>query len=255
MTLRNRVSAAVAVLAIGAAGIAFAQVEETFDRTYPLAPDGRISLDNINGDVTVEVWDNAEVRVWAVKRASDADRLRDLRIEVDASDRDLRIRTEYPSSRGFGSGDRGHSEVEYSLTVPRGAEIDGFDLINGNLRIVGVEGGVEVDSVNGDIELEGVWAPIELESVNGTIDVRLDALAPGDEVKLDSVNGRIEVFLAPGVGADLDVETVNGSIRNDFGLPVHKGKYVGRDLRGAIGGGGAELSIETVNGAIRINEG
>lgn len=179
MTLRNRVSAAVAVLVIGAAGIALAQVEETFDRTYPLAPDGRISLDNINGDVTVKVWDNAEVRVWAVKRASDADRLRDLRIEVDASDRDLRIRTEYPSSRGYGAGDRGHSEVEYSLTVPRGAEIDGFDLINGNLRVVGVEGGVEggveVDSVNGDIELEGVWARLDPE--------RLRASGPQGQVR------------------------------------------------------------------------
>ena len=45
----------------------------------------------------------------------------------------------------------------------------------------------------------------------------------------------------------------NGGIRNDFGLPVHKGKWVGSDMRGTIGGGGIDISLETVNGGIRLH--
>lgn len=254
MTRSIRLAAALAVVLIGSTVVAFAEVEEVFDQTYPIAPDGRISLDNVNGDVTVEVWDQAEVRVSAVKRAGDAERLAALKIEVTSRDRSLDIHTELPSSRGWGWGDHGRTEVEYTLTVPRGARLDGFDLVNGDLRIGPVEGGIEVDSVNGRVEIEAAFAPLELSTVNGTMDIRLARLEPGADVDLDSVNGRIELALPPGAGAELDVETVNGSIRNDFGLEVHKGKYVGSDLRADLNGGGARVAVETVNGSIRLTD-
>lgn len=151
MSIRTRLQAAFAVLLIGGAAVAFADVEEVFDQTYALAPDGRIALDNVNGDVTVDVWDQAEVRVYAVKSASTAERLAELKIKVESRERSLDVRTELPSSRGWGH--NGHAEVEYTLTVPRSARLDGFDLVNGNLRIGAVEGGIEAETVNGSVTL------------------------------------------------------------------------------------------------------
>ncbi len=162
---------AVVLLAAGAAWAG--DYTETFDQTYALDQGGRVGIENINGDVTIEVWDQAEVRVYAVKQASTPERLEALKIEVDASSRGVFIDTHYPNSRDLGFADRhGHSEVEYTLTVPRFASIDGVDLVNGDLLIDGVEGDIEADTVNGTIVVRGAGGEIELDTVNGGIELR-----------------------------------------------------------------------------------
>lgn len=239
---------AVVLLAAGAAWAG--DFTEIFDQTYALDNGGRVGIENINGDVTIEVWDQAEVRVYAVKQASSPARLEALTIEVDASSRGVFIDTHYPNSRDLGFADRqGHSEVEYTLTVPRFASIDGVDLVNGDLLIDGVEGDIEADTVNGTIVVRGAGGEIELDTVNGRIELELGS-AVNHDVTLGSVNGTIEVFLTG--GAEIRAETVNGRISNDLGIEVKKGKYVGSSMNGSIGGGGPVVEIETVNGGITV---
>jgi len=241
--------AAVVLLAAGAAWAG--DYTETFDQTYSVDHGSRVGLENINGDVTIEVWDQAEVRVYAVKSASSPERLEALKIEVDASSRGVFVDTHYPNSRDLAEADRhGHSEVEYTLTVPRFASIDGVELVNGDLLIDGVEGSVDADTVNGTIVVRGASGEIELETVNGQIELELGSAAR-DEISLSSVNGTIEVFLDG--SAEIEAETVNGRIHNDFGIEVKKGKYVGSSMSGSIGGGGPTIEIETVNGGIRVS--
>ena len=85
-----------------AAGTAVAgDYEEYFDQTYQMIETGSVGLENINGDLTIEVWDRAEVRVQAEKRASSEKLLQELKIEVDASKSAVRIDTGYPNTRGF----------------------------------------------------------------------------------------------------------------------------------------------------------
>ena len=240
--------AAVVMLAVGAAWAG--DYTEIFDQTYAVDHGSQVGLENINGDVTIEVWDQAEVRVYAVKTASSPERLEALRIDVNASSRGVFVDTHYPNSRDLSEADRhGHWEVEYTLTVPRFASIDGVELVNGDLLIDGVEGSVEADTVNGTIVVRGASGEIELETVNGGIELEL-ASSVSDEISLSSVNGTIDVYLTG--SADIRAETVNGKIRNDFGIEVKKGKYVGSSMNGAIGGGGPTIEIETVNGGIRV---
>jgi len=241
--------AAVVLLATGSA--LAGDYTEIFDQTYSVDHGGQVGLENINGDVTIEVWDQAEVRVYAVKSASSPERLASLEIEVDASSRGIFVDTHYPSSRDLGFADRhGHMEVEYTLTVPRFASIDGLDLVNGDLLIHGVEGDIDADTVNGSIVVRGAAGEIELETVNGGIELELGS-AVSKDVTLGSVNGTIEVFLTG--SAEIRAETVNGRISNDFGIEVKKGKYVGSSMNGTIGGGGPTIELETVNGRIRVS--
>jgi DUF4097 and DUF4098 domain-containing protein YvlB len=241
--------AAVVLLAAGA--VAAGEYSETFDKTFAMDQGGRVGLENINGDVTIEVWDQAEVRVYAVKQASSPDRLEALKIEVDASSRGVFIDTRYPNSRDLSDDDRhGHSEVEYTLTIPRFASIDDVDLVNGDLLIDGVEGDIDADAVNGTIVVRGAGGEVELETVNGRIELELGSGLSKD-VSLSSVNGTIEVILSG--SAEIRAETVNGGIRNDFGIEVKKGKYVGSTMNGSVGSGGPTIEMETVNGGIRVS--
>jgi hypothetical protein len=55
---------------------------EEFHQTYPLTANGRISLENINGAVHVKVWDQNHVKVDAIKRAYDEERLKNAEIRA-----------------------------------------------------------------------------------------------------------------------------------------------------------------------------
>ena len=247
----RKIMSLAAITLLAAAAATAGSYTETFDQTYPVDHGAEVGLENINGDVTIEVWDRAEVRVYAVKSASSPERLEALRIDVDVSSRGVFVDTHYPSSRDLSFDDRqGHSKVEYTLTVPRFATIDGVELVNGDLLIDGVEGSVDADTVNGTIVVRGASGEIELETVNGGIELEL---GPGvsDEISLSSVNGTIEVFLAG--SAEIRAETVNGRISNDFGLEVKKGKYIGSSMSGSIGAGGPVIELETVNGGIQVS--
>jgi len=247
------VMSAVAMV-LAATAVAGFDVIDNFDQTFPLAANGSVSLDNVNGDVTIEVWGRDEVRVQAIKRAGSQETMDKLEIEIHASGDRVRIHTEYPKWNGswFGKGHR--AEVEYTVTVPQLSRLDSVELVNGDLRIIGVEGGVAAESVNGVVEAIGVAGEVELSTVNGNVEARLVRLDPRDDIQMESVNGRVELFLPGGTQADVEAETVNGSIRNDFGLEVHKGKYVGSTMRGSIGSGGARITLETVNGSISLSE-
>ncbi len=248
--LKRIVFGVVCTFVISAAGMAVAEqpYEEYFDQTYPVASGVEVSLENVNGDVSVDVWDRNEVRVEAVKKASSADLLAKMEIEIEATQAAIDIETDLPSTRGGG----GRMSVEYTLTVPRTAFAE-LELVNGSLLIRGVLGGVEVECVNGSIDARDLAGPIAIESVNGATEVTLDASRPGDEISIESVNGSIDLHLAPGAGVDLFAETVNGSLRNDLGIEVHKGRYIGSSMRGTVGAGGAKVTLETVNGAITVS--
>src|SRR5581483_3916332 len=118
-------------------------VTEEFHQTYPLAANGRISLENINGAVHITAWDQNQVKVDAVKRAHDAKRLKEAEIRVDARQDSVSIETHSPEHDDW-DGDRHHNpaSVEYTLTVPKNARLDEIKLINGALDVARVSGEV-----------------------------------------------------------------------------------------------------------------
>lgn len=227
--------------------------EEVVDRSFPLEHGGIVALENVNGDVSIEVWDSAEVRMYAVKRASSQDLLDRLEIKVSAKRNAVHIDTQYPSMRHSEHESGSFMKVEYTLTVPTSARLEDIDLVNGNLTVVGVEGGMSVATVNGNIDVKDCAGDAEISSVNGAIEARVDRLSYGNRLDMETVNGRVDLYLASSIEADLAAESVNGRLRNDFGIEVHKGKYVGSDFRGRVGDGGAKVELETVNGSINVH--
>jgi hypothetical protein len=221
-------------------------LEEEFHHTYALAADGRVSLENINGDVHVTTWSRNEVQVDAIKRASSEDRLEAIEIKIDSEPNALRIKTKY--HHHFNNNPGG---VEYTLTVPRGARLDKIDLVNGGLEVEGLEGEVNASSVNGRIRVRGVSGGARLSVVNGRLEAMFDRLDESRTISLESVNGSIDLALPSDASATVDASTVSGSIHNDFGLPV-SGQFVGHRLHGTLGDGRAQVRLSDVNGSIQI---
>ena len=249
--MRNRTWALLLPLTLAAGSALAAQAQ--FSQTYPLSQRGRVSLNNVNGGLRIQVWDRNEVKVEAVKQAGSESALEALRIDVRATPDRVAIETRYPERSWFSSRSDSAS-VDYTLTVPRTSAVEDVSLVNGDLDVADLEGRLEVELVNGDVRARNLAASTRVEAVNGTVDLAFARLDPEDRVSAQSVNGRIEIALPASIGADLRASTVSGRLSNEFQIPVDKHRFVGADMEGAIAGGGADIELETVNGTIAVRK-
>lgn len=230
---------------------------EEFHKVYPLSAQGSIDIENLNGPVHITGWDRAEVKVDAVKSAWSKERLGEATIQVEAGQDRISIHTEYPNhDRTFNFGGNGEhnnpARVEYTISVPRKANLDEIKLVNGRLDIQDFAGEVRASSVNGRIQARNLQGRVDLSTVNGELDAGMDQL-PSSELKLSSVNGRLHVTLPSDANAEVKASTVSGSISNDFGLPITHHQFVGHSLHGQLGGGGTLVKLSNVNGEIEIS--
>ena len=228
----------------------YAQVTQDFHRTVPLSANGRISLDNINGNVEITGWDRNEVQIDAVKTASDQQRLDEARIDVNASSDSVEIKTHYPEGRT----NNNPASVRYQLHVPENARLDRINLVNGSLTVQKVSGGVSANLINGKLRVDDLAGRAELSTVNGGIEATYGSLNNVREIKLKSVNGAIELGLPNSPNAEVKASTVSGGIRSDFPLQV-QGGYVGKNLNGTLGSGGTRIDVSNVSGSIHIGSG
>ena len=238
------------------AGESGEEFREEFHQTYPLSLTGRVSLENINGGVQIKVWDRAAVQVDAVKKAYRKERLTEARIEVNATEENVRIKTEYPDeTQTFRSGEGRYDNpatVEYSLTVPRKAVLESVELVNGSLDIDGVEGNVKASSINGHLSARGLMGEARLSTINGPLQATFTQLDESKAISLGSVNGNVTLVIPSNANAAIRAGTVHGGISSDFGLQVKHGEYVGHSMDGQIGTGGPRIKLGNVNGAIRV---
>lgn len=236
------------VTAMGA--FAKEQLTEEINRTFKLAADGRLSLDNVNGNVKIETWDQAEVSVKAVKRGETKEDLDAVSIEFDSQADRLSVKTKPPEGRKKKKGNS--VQVEFSLTVPRGVNLKEVSLVNGNLEIDGVTGKIEASTVNGSLKARSLKNKAKLSSVNGRVDAGFAELPDDGEVKLNTVNGGLKLGLPAKPNAHISASTVNGGISNEYDLPVKKNFPIGRELHAHMGEGGADIELSSVNGGIEI---
>ena len=233
------------------------ELSEAFSQTYPLTQTGRIHVENINGDIHVNVWDQNSVKVDAVKRAYSQKNLSEATIDVQSSPDMLKIKTKYPEERNYDGRNREDrmASVEYTLTVPRSSQLDGVDLVNGSLDVEGVQGDVRANLVNGTVTASGMGGEVKISTVNGGINANVASLGTTKDVQLNSVNGSIVLNVPAGASADIKASTLNGKITNDLGLKVEDGQFIGHNLSGQIGSGGARIRLNNVNGSIDIKSG
>ncbi|MDQ3801521.1 MAG: hypothetical protein M3384_19035, partial [Acidobacteriota bacterium] len=70
---------------------------ERFEQTYPLNANGRVSVSNVNGSITVEAWDRNEVKLIAVKTADSRETLAEVELLINARPDSFSVETDYSS--------------------------------------------------------------------------------------------------------------------------------------------------------------
>jgi hypothetical protein len=160
-------------------------------------------------------------------------------VETEAAAEDVECKTVSGNVRVQGSGQRG------LLTVTT---------VSGDAAVTRVAGEVNGNTVSGNFTVTaGETSRSRLRSTSGDLGVR-GRLAADARLDFESISGDVRLDLEGPVGAEFDVSSFNGDIRNCFGpKPVRTSEYApGSELRFREGQGGARVRIKTLNGDISV---
>jgi len=180
--------------------------EEKVEKILPLDRDGKVYLKNFSGDIRVETWERAEVKIDALKisRASSMEKAEEnagkVKIEITRKNGMLHIETDYPKMN-FGNL---NVSVDFKLTVPAAASAD-INSVSGDIWMGNTGGTTKAETVSGDVTLENIGGTLRGKSVSGDIHIREAAKG----VDCESVSGDVEVYDVMG---DADLKSVSGEI-------------------------------------------
>jgi hypothetical protein len=226
---------------------------EKFEQTYPLSANGRVRVSNVNGPITIEAWDRNEVRLTYGKTADTKERLADVQIKIDSRPDYFSVEADHEWSKDKDHWRFGNKlTVEFKIMAPRGAVLNEIENVNGPVTVSDFTNVTRVSAVNGTVTAVNIRGNGRFSTVNGTVTAEFDRLTAGNTVSLDTVNGTARLVLPSDASATVKADSLNGNITNDFGLPVRKGKYLGRDLYGRLGNGDAQIKLNSVNGGLAI---
>lgn len=236
-TFLRRAAAAGLLAAACAANSAWAAHEQTaINETRPLAADGKLSVNNMAGTITVKGWDRNEVAIsgWL---GEDVEKL-----DISGDARSLSVVVRYPNRM------HGHiDESQLELRVPARAQLQ-LDAVSADIQVASVSGPIGAKSVSGDVELDVGSGEINAGTVSGDLTVK----APAFRTTLNSVSGDLS---ASGVRGVLKAETVSGQLSvdggsfSDIALQSVSGDL---ELRLALEASG-KLSAETLSGDIELH--
>jgi hypothetical protein len=208
-----------------------------------------VSIENIQGDITVEAWDRAEAEVavvkWALGPTANPD---DVHIDVGANGQRLTLRTLYPRQS------EDPVRVDYRVRVPRQVRLEHLRTVEGNIKVRDTEGAVDARTLNGDIENLNVTGGVVARAVNGNIAVSLRVLPEGSApVKMETINGDLLLALPAEANADLELNTVAGRVESDYIVTVSE---VAGDTsqRIRVGHGSTPIRLRTIRGNIHVAE-
>lgn len=245
--LRHPRSATLALCAATALASLPALAATPINETRPLAPDGRVEIENLKGSIEVRGWDRPEVRI----QGSLGEGVEELEIEGD--ERQLSVQVRYPNRGGLGLFGRSGGDGEpthLKLMVPLRASLE-VESVAATVDIVGVAPRqLAVDSVSGDVTVAGAPREAGIETVSG--DQRL-TLNSGD-VDVESVSG--DVYLSGRLDGQVAVESVSGRIEVEVvesQLRQLTGATVSGDIRIATAlARGGEIGLESVSGDLDL---
>ena len=218
---------------------------DRFSGKYKIGRDGRVSVSNISGDITVTGGSGDEVSLDAVKHTrGDRGALGDVRIQVDNTPTRVDVRTEYPRMS------HSNVSVDYTLTVPNGASVE-LHSISGTIKVSGVRGTLRVETISGNVSAADTPNVELAKTVSG--DVSLSGISTDGNVTAGTVSGSVT---ARGLKAKrLDLNSVSGDVTlTDVNVAsVHAKSVSGSfEYTGAIQKGG-DYDVNVHSGTIRFS--
>ncbi len=205
---------------------------ERYSKDFQIEPDGTLWIDNPFGNIEIIGTDSpvitlsAEIALQGVDAAA-VKEARDLtQIYTTINRQTLVVKTATPvvhNPRWFAS-------VAFTARVPRTMQVRILSQLSDRIHVTGTSGAVSVKNINGAVVLDNVTGATSVDTANGSIyfdpNGRLAANA-----QLQTVNGEIQVAVAPDAAFRWNAQTLRGDFRSNL---MVRGSYDGANFRGFV---------------------
>ncbi len=255
--------------------------DERFQKSFAIANNGTIEVQNYKGLVRIEAAEQQQVTVdvWKHYLGSDdkyrEEWMRQTSVNLDSSSDRVKVHVEYPSSTWhicILDCDYEGGVVELVIRTPKNVnlQIDGYKPnmkiigTRGNIRIHsyksemdirGTSGGIDIDTYKGDIRLDDVALSSPLRLHNYKADTTITARTVDQGADLETSKGSITLRLPADTRANLDISgDRRARIESAFAINLQSAGFSSRHISGAINGGGPQLRIRTDKGSIVLQK-
>lgn len=209
---------------------------EKIDETINVPVNKRIFIDNQRGDVRVEGWDKAELKISGELD----DKAQGYRLEIEGDRIEFIVKMPRTTSSGWSRNDGSN----LTIFMPKTSELE-LSGVNVNVIASNLSMGSDIDVVNGDITLSAISGDISVETVNGDV----DAVGLSGDIRYETVNGEINDKDSKGT---LRFTAVNGDIKSKTQAQDVRLENVNGDIDFAFDAI-KRLRINTVNGEAEVH--
>jgi len=191
-TLRSGVAASLlaAPLLLGGCSSSWVAPRYTAEKSLEIDAPPRPMLDVrvIAGDIEIDPHDEQVVRVSALLRGPDAERLEGARLTAKVDEALVRIRVEWPGGR------RQNESAELTIHSPTSQAVTARTS-SGDIDVEQMAGPLAARTASGDIVVRSHEGDVEVETGSGDVDCR--AVAGGALVRTGSGDVRLEAVAGP----------------------------------------------------------
>jgi DUF4097 and DUF4098 domain-containing protein YvlB len=259
LKLRSPIVAAFGIAAVSCGDASGPLVIDT-EWSGQVAQGDQIEIKGVNGDILAGPTSGNSVIVTVTKRGNTSDP-NEVDIEVITHDGGVTICAMYPDIPGepaneCGPGTEGRMntrdndvEVRFQVAVPEGVGFTAY-VVNGSVTATDLESDVTAYTVNGSVDIS-TSLHATAGSVNGSIDATIGIRDLDYDLTYATVNGDVRLRVPTDMNADVQLQTVNGSVTAEMAFTV----VSPGDIRGVLGLGGRRLVMTTVNGSLELDTG
>jgi Toastrack DUF4097 len=204
---------------------ALAKDTERVDKTVPIGANGKLTLKNFSGKVTIIGTNRADVSIHAV-RTADRDRLDHIRLEIIQTGSGVAIEANKKDD-AWRDRDNNVVETDFDIEVPADVSLD-VTVFSSNVDVKDVRGSERIKTFSGEVNLNGAWSSVDAETFSGDI----------------------TVGLANAGGGRVDFDSFSGSLHSDAPMQLHSSSR--RHFTADIGSGTNDYHFKTFSGDVSI---
>jgi len=208
--------------------------QRTVEKKHTVSSNHKIHLEfDFADEINIQTWDKNEVYVKAIVNINEGENNDNFKFNVKEGSTFLSI----------------ESEIEDLDKIAR--ECSTIIIEDGDTTFYSSNGAkmdlhfevflpdkldTHVETINGDIQIKGLTGPMDISTING----------------------EIELFIPYNLKADLNMETINGTMYTDLDLDIQNKKNnmckIGGDIETKLNGGGSEINLSTINGVMYLRK-
>ena len=173
-------------------------------KSFELKPGTRVHVQGINGRVEIQTSDTTTAEVHVRRTADSPSSLGRRQLIIEQNSDGLLVRSKQNHVGLWGHLFGKDPKEEVTIKAPRAIAL-ALKGINGRVTTGDIDGPLEAKGINGRIELGAASEYAEISGINGAVVVGLKQLGERG-ARLSGINGGIELRLANGLNADLDVQ-------------------------------------------------